>query len=330
MDACPATSSSLDPSKQSRIPDVEDLPTLDSGRPEYDLPRCSRLERTLRFSGCAERRRRVYVALRETGQTSARINRFATCGSRAYVEVNAKHEVRLACNRCRDRFCPVCAAERGARIGGRLAELIRDLHPRFVTLTLKSNALELTDQISRIYNCFSQLRRRRLWKDHVKGGAAVCEIKLGRTGAWHVHLHCLVTGRYFAQKDLSEEWYKATGDSSIVDIRAVDRNTTGVDLAKYLAKYIAKPMSHEIFTDPEKMRAMISALHGRRLCLTWGCWRGEKLDQLSDEADTGEWKSCGPLETVVERAKGGDEECRRIFDVLCRKYPILLRYQGYS
>lgn len=329
LTAAPAFSSSLDPSKQSHIDLPEQLATADYGRKEFDLPQSTHVERLFRHSGHAHRRRVVYQALRDTGQTSARINRFATCGSSAWVQSNGR-EYRVVCNRCRDRLCPACAAERGARIAGRLRELIKDREPRFVTLTLRCNLLPLGDQISRLYDCFGRLRRRHWWKDHVQGGAAVCEVKLGRTGAWHVHLHMLVSSDFIPQAELSQEWYRVTGDSSIVDVRAIRPGQSGADLAGYLAKYLAKPMSHDVLAVPDRMRELIGALKGRRVCFTWGNWRGEKLDELSEDAADGNWTNVASLEHVLQRAKMGDTDCKRIVEILGKKRPCLLYLIGAS
>jgi hypothetical protein len=139
--------------------------------------------------------------------------------------------------------------------------------PRFVTLTLKSSTQSLKHQLDRLYDAFRALRRREFWKAHVFAGIAVAEVTRNRdTGAWHPHLHVIVDGTYMPQSALSDEWHTVTGDSSIVDIRAVhDRRTA----AKYVACYVAKPAAL-LTLPPAAVIEFAYAVHGRRMLVAFG------------------------------------------------------------
>lgn len=251
---------------------------------------------------------------------SVKLERFRECGAAMMVVASPDgRELRIECNKCRNRFCPACAAERGARIAASLAEAIQSRECRLVTLTLRHNVLPLKDQLNRLYKCSADLRRSKWWKAHATGGAAVCEIKIGRDGRWHPHLHMLVSGRYMPHAELSMEWLRVTGDSSVVDIRAVKEPAK---LGSYLAKYIAKPMSNGVLADPDKLDEMIASLGGRRLCLTFGDWRGIKLEPKNEPQEG--WKILGRLEKIVAAAKAGEAEARRIIEALGRVKPGLL------
>lgn len=65
---------------------------------------------------------------------------------------------------------------------------------------------------------------------------------------------------------LKEMWHEVTGDSTIVDIKAV-RDPKKV--AEYVARYAARPCNLADLNNWCKLQVM-RALHGRRLCGKWG------------------------------------------------------------
>ncbi len=66
-------------------------------------------------------------------------------------------------------------------------------------------------------------------RKHFEGG--LCVIEMGK--GFNLHVHCIVYGPYRLQKELSDEWLKITGDSSIVDIR---HSTDSRSLLSYFLK----------------------------------------------------------------------------------------------
>lgn len=247
-----------------------------------------------------------------------RLNRFAQCGSALYTQVEV-HEgtARLTCNSCRDRFCTPCGNARARIITSALDSVMKGKTTRFVTLTQRASDTPLADQIDRLYRNFSVLRRRTWWRDHAEGGAAFLEVKLGQnSGLWHPHLHIILQGTYLPQAELSAEWHAVTGDSFIVHVGDCRDSTAR---ARYVTKYVTKPATSEVFQDAAKLAEMLQAMKGRRLCLTFGSWRGTPLDP--DEAPAGEWKHAGTLEQVMHRAVSGCLVSLGILQQLAARYP---------
>lgn len=77
---------------------------------------------------------------------------------------------------------------------------------------------------------------RKEWREF-RGAGYLASLELGTKGNM-IHAHAIVYGPYIAQKKLSESWRKMTGDSFIVDIRAI---RSPQKAARYVLKYISKP-----------------------------------------------------------------------------------------
>jgi len=281
-------------------PDTEADPTA----LRADLP-----DVTWRHSGCRPARARIWAALQRADLPAARLDRYERCGGNAWIMQDTLQpgRYRIACDRCHDRWCPVCGRERSRVISGNiLARLGRD-PARFVTLTLAARDVPLTDTIDRLYRSFARLRLTRLWRDTVTGGVAMCELKRSRDGLhWHVHLHAIVQGAYLPQPLLSRAWRRITGDSYIVDVRLI-RNPD--QAAQYVTKYASKPLDPSVTRAPDLLLDAIRALKGRRLCLTYGAWRGLALTQVTDDTV---WHAVAPLCVLLQRAASGDPDAVQI------------------
>lgn len=297
------SSSSLDPKNQlDRPPSTEVLAAPTPPRDEFRVTPISFEEQQFRHSGWAVRRRQVYDCLCRLSQTPARIDRFCNCGSGCVVEANTlTGDTRFAANYCHDRLCAPCGAARSSRVTRALIAEAGQKMVRFCTFTLRHSNTPLKDQIDRLYRSFAALRRRRWFLDRVSGGAAVLEIKLGREGLWHVHLHCLVLGKFLPQADLAKEWHAVTGDSYIVDVRKVD---DGHNSIRYVSAYVGKPVDASIYQDPARLDEAATALRGRRVINTWGVWA--KLDLDADDDTGGVWVVVGTLRDLLRDAANGD------------------------
>lgn len=154
--------------------------------------------------------------------------------------VAAGARLRLAPGFCRDRLCPTCAHRRARHTFHRLRAAVEPMDsPRFATLTLKHKHEPLFLTLARLRGGLNTLRRCPVWSQSVVGGVYSVEVKRNAdTGCWHAHLHLVIDGGFIAQKRLSEAWHAATGDSFIVDIRAVHSRR---DVVSYITKYISKP-----------------------------------------------------------------------------------------
>lgn len=292
----------------------QELPVdADTLQPEQPSWLASNGVQRFRHSCWARHRTLVYDALVRTRQSLSRIHAFTCCGEQAWVlrSVQDPSTVRVASCTCHDRLCVPCGRERSACIASNLAKLITPASHRFVTLTLKADSQPLRERLNRLYAAFRRLRQTAFWKRRVKGGVAFCEIKWNAaSNNWHVHLHALTHGRYLHQPDLRQAWYKATGDSLVVDVRFVRDSDKAV---RYVSKYCGKPTDYETLTSPALLDELVLATHGRRLVLPFGNWRNVTL--LEKPAD-GEWEIVGDLETVLRRAASGEYDAMAIVDAI--------------
>lgn len=211
---------------------------------------------------------RVYTAIDERGETR-RQGVYNSCRSSAwFVRHNVTGIVRMASSRCNLRWCPLCIkTKRFIMVQSLVPFIQKATKPKFLTLTLKHTEAPLSHQIDSLYKFFSQLRRRPWFKARVGGGVWFFQVKQSENdGLWHPHLHCLLTGKYLPHAELKEIWSYITKGSSIVDIRAVK---DAKKAAEYVARYASAPCRLSDLS-LEKAVECVDALHGRRICGTWG------------------------------------------------------------
>jgi len=266
-----------------------------------------------RHSGWANDRQRVYDALVRTEQSPARKIDFAECGKHAYVlrSVEEPDLYILGGSACHDRFCLPCAKDRARVIATNVQDRIGDKQARFLTLTLRSTTESLADLLSKLTRDFTSLRRTKLWRNAVTGGVAFLEVKwFEPTQRWHPHLHCLLQGRYLPKDDLSNLWKKITGTSWIIDIRIAADNH---HVTNYIAKYATKALDHSVVLYTERIDEAVTAMKGKRLCMTFGSWRGAKL---TEQPETGTWIQLGTLYEVVKHAEEGWQSAMDALDAL--------------
>lgn len=267
------------------------------------------LARAWRHAGWARDRKRVYDALKRTGQSISRIVSFSTCGEGAYVlkSDGDPPAYRVAGSSCHDRFCTPCATERSRTIAQNVIDHIGKQRCRFVTLTVSEGATGLAPAVDLLYESFRKLQRTRFWRQRVTGGVGFLELKWStRSDRWHPHLHLLTHGKYIQHKQLSDTWKVCSGGSYIVHITLAG----GAErVAKYVTKYASKPLSAEYIRDPDLLDEAITVLRGRRMCCTWGGWRGVLL---VDHPDEEAWTNLGPLADFIVNAARGDVEARAI------------------
>lgn len=270
-----------------------------------------------RHSGWAHDRRRVYDALRRTEQSSGRLHDFTECGKHAYVfqSVEDPEIYTMGGSTCHDRFCLPCGRERSRVIATNVKLRTEGKPARFLTLTLKSDTESLSTLLAKLTHDFTALRRTRLWRKRVTGGVGFLEIKwMANTQRWHPHLHCLLQGRYIPREELSKLWLKVTGTSEVIDIRIVENEA---HCTHYICKYASKPLDHTVIIDPPRLDEAILALKGKRLCMTFGTWRGYKL---TEPPESGTWVQLGTLDELIERASHGNAEAIDALDALRIEY----------
>lgn len=289
-----------------------------TGVAEMIEPRGSRLptpdeDQGFRHSGWANDRQRVYDALVRTGQSAARKIDFAECGKHAYVlrSVEEPDLYILGGSACKDRFCLPCAKDRARVIATNVQTTIGEKQARFLTLTLKSTTESLADLLTKLTRDFASLRRTKLWRNAVTGGVAFMEVKwFEATERWHPHLHCLLQGRYLPKDDLSKLWKKITGTSFIVDIRIAADNH---HVTNYIARYATKALDHSVVLDAGRLDEAVEAMKGKRLCMTFGSWRGVNL---TDKPESGSWIQLGTLYEVKQHAEEGWKSAMDALDAL--------------
>lgn len=285
--------------------------------PDYPFdvgtPASLALDESFRHSGWATARRATDESLQRVSPSHERILAFQGCGMHAWVERSddSPTTYRVRCNRCHDRWCLPCGQERSRVIAHNVREHLNAKHARFVTLTLRSDREPLQYLLDHLYASFSRLRRTKLWQNTQAGGVAFCEVKwAARTERWHPHLHILTEGKYIAKEALSKAWRKATGDSFIIDVRKVSSADRAI---AYVTKYASKPHDASIWRDPRRLDEAILAMRGRRLCLTYGTWRGNRL---TDVPESGTWTPVAPLADLIKQARSGSPAARQILSHL--------------
>ena len=159
------------------------------------------------------------------------------------------------------------------------------LRPWLVTLTVKDGG-DLAERFRHLMKSQRELwmrkhRARGSALDGVRAAVWSYEVKRGSSsGLWHPHLHMVAMAEDAPNAhQLAAEWRNITGDSFIVDVRAIDQ---------------ADPASGflEVFKDALKFSDMSPAdtyaahlvLRGRRLVGSAGLFRGIEIpDNLADE-----------------------------------------------
>lgn len=272
------------------------------------------LGEVFRHSGWARLRRMVYAALIRTMQPPNTCLNFRYCGSECWVlqSKTDPQNVKLAASCCHHRFCLPCANNRANTIARNVTAYLHGAPIRFITLTLKQNEFPLTHNINRIYESFKKLRKTKLWKSTQRGGVGFLEVKRSRDRqAWNVHLHVISQGKWVDGQKLAMAWRAITGDSFIVDIRLVENPH---HVIRYVTKYASKPFDPTLYESEEALDEAIQALHGKRMALTYGNWKGL---QMTETPDKDAWDFLDTLEGIARKAAEGDNAALRILEKVC-------------
>lgn len=177
-------------------------------------------------------------------------------------------KVKVIANSCHLRWCPVCAEVKRMQIKTAVAQWLRTVKkPKFMTFTLKHSKESLSDQIKRLYKAYRLFRQHKFLKKKQRGGVWFFQLKRSeKTHEWHPHLHVVVDMDYINKVEIQDEWLLVTGDSFVVDVRAIKDPGKVVD---YVSRYCAKPCNLANFTDADQ-DTVANSLFGRRLCGRFG------------------------------------------------------------
>lgn len=263
-------------------------------------------------------RRRIIMALHHHGDAGLgkRAHRLAACCCCPTFRTGGSQRIGVNLARCRDRLCPLCSHRRGLQATAKVLALTHEFDsPRLLTLTLKSNDQPLRDVVFRLFNRFAQLRQLDGWSSRVTGGVWTLEVTRNPTTAqWHPHLHIIIDGEFFPHALLKKLWLAVTGDSFVVDIRAIhDRR----EAAKYVAGYIAKPA--DVAAWPASAIAEYAlALHGRRLMQPFGTARKVDLDDDADDEKFSGGSLLCTAHTLHAACSAGHEPALHAREILAR------------
>jgi hypothetical protein len=286
---------------------------------EHYTPEATHLEEGFRHGHWKARRARVTNALAAAHTGEMAMTRWRCCGSGAVVErEEGSGKLRVKANYCHSRHCEPCARSKARLIAMNLKSRLGTAHRneiRFVTLTQRSSDAPLIEQITKLYRNFKKLRSKPLWKNTQGGGAFFLEVKRNGTH-WHAHLHILTAGKFMRVHDLSALWKEITGDSFIVDVRAV---TNTDHAAHYVTKYLAKGTSPEVWNDPDAAEEWVIAIKGVRACATFGQWRAFRL--LARAIDNGIWTRVDTLHALCARSIEGEVNAMLILKLLTSTRP---------
>lgn len=279
---------------------------VSEGNPQ-DLPAVPQSPyQKFRHGGWFHLRRRTREAMVKAGFSDKTLQRFDQCGANAYMWRSSSTRRRIiTAEFCKCRGCVPCQNAKSALLAANLSQFIHRRNVRFITFTLKHRGSDLKTLIDRIWKCYKLLRTEQEYKDHVRGAFAALESKwIHKTREWHVHLHTLCEGSFWAQKDISKLWFACTGDSYIVDVRRPDDD---VRTARYVCKYVTKPFDRDATQDPQAFEQAVRILARRRLYLITGIWAGQ-LKLLAKPPDPKDWEIVGNLENLWKQAADGDAD----------------------
>lgn len=281
----------------------------------------TRAQRALHSRHWKERERLIRVLLAApVEELQRRALRLDGCCQRPQLHEHDDGKVSLALRCCRDRICPRCQRARGLELAARVRTLIHGMNaPRFITLTLKHRPETLRENHDRLQAAFRKLRKEAVWSATVVSGIHVTEITRNEaTQRWHTHLHLVVDGNFIPQKQLSAAWLRCTGDSAIVDVRAVHDRAS---VASYIAEYVAKPQALHTW-QADSILEFAAHMHGRRMVATFGKCHAINVDPTPEPEIPRSARYLGDLVSMVDRAKLGCRHARKACEILCKLGPI--------
>jgi len=203
---------------------------------------------------------------------------------------------------------------RSAAIADALQAHLTGERHRFITLTIRSNTEPLALLLEKLTDAFRRLQRSNLWRQTVKGGIGFLEVKrFPERRRWHPHLHLIVHGSYVPQRALARLWQQITGDSYIVDVRAVKQVREAV---QYVTKYATKTVDQATVREHDALVEAIDALKGKRSMMTFGDWRRIKLRRTQEPDD---YEPVCNLGTLLEHCRRGESWALHVWSNLSRR-----------
>jgi len=238
----------------------------------------------------------VYRYIAERGGHNL-AKQYERCRTDAWIVQNEDtRELRIASRKCNQRWCPMCQKTKRWIITNSVSEWVQTKkYVKFVTVTLKSSFDSLEDQVKRLYDSFKILRRKKLWKESVRGGVWFFQLTMNQTTKqWHPHIHILVDSDYISKKKLALLWKEITHDSYIIDVRKVE---DAEKAAEYVARYATIP-GEILKCSVAHGAAMVIGLKGLRMCGAFGSAKGLALRPRAS-ADNVKWRKVFSYSTLI-------------------------------
>lgn len=248
-----------------------------------------------------------------------RLKLLLECRTEAWFVRNVETgNVHVASNSCRLRWCPICSRAKSMYITHNVKPWIESLRiARFMTLTLKHSSAPLATQIDKLYADFRRLRKDTQFKQLCVGGVWFFQIKLSEDSQqWHPHLHCILAGKWISKFWLSEKWLAITRSSKIIDIKIVRDPDKS---ANEVARYSASPAQLKGL-DIDQRIEVFDAMHGRRMCGTWGIAKAVSLSPPRS-VDKQKYEDLGGYSLILGLSSE-DGAARQIFLAWQNKTPL--------
>lgn len=261
-------------------------------------------------------RRRVMASMIRTDQPGARRHAFWHCSERVHVyHAQDMSDVELRPETCHDRFCMVCGKKRSHRIAHAVEGLMKEATGKlmFITLTVRGRPDDrLEGMLDRLRDAWKELRRLKGWKNTIKGGVVMLEVKWSSTsgGHWHPHYHLICEGSWLDESWLQQAWKLLTRDSDQVKVKRV---TEAAAALSYISKYASKPVDASFVMRPRLIDEAMTALKGVRLAACYGTWYGTPLSEriTDDDSDDTEMLTAytwaGTIDDIRTRAGAKDK-----------------------
>lgn len=164
--------------------------------------------------------------------------------------------------KCGHRLCQDCAKQKSRELFFELKEIIKrtkvpfGMRYKLITLTIRHK--EFKEAVNQAVKGLSKFFHNVL---EPNGIGAFAHLELSPKGV--VHWHILYLGKYLPQAQLSREWARITGDSPIVDIRAVTGEKGLFEVCKYIVKFTA-------INNVNKLWAYYYQIKNKRVLRTFG------------------------------------------------------------
>lgn len=199
-------------------------------------------------------------------------SRIAECSRHPCLRHTASGRVYLSRDRCRCRHCPACSRLRAARAADRILHALRQADDlRLLTLTLASQDAPLAEQLDHLTASWRRLRQQRSWRVHCRGAIGTIQLTWSAERMqWHPHLHVIIDGDYWPQPQIVDAWKRASGGSTIIDIRPVRSRSAH---ARYIARYVVSPDGLGEWPGDVVME-YVHAMRSRRAIISCGTMHG--------------------------------------------------------